>query len=71
MQGDSVCRMRRAPCWGNRLMRESVHVSEGRLPMRGDAGGEGRGIKCGATDQTNILIIIEATEKIEKELVLD
>lgn len=51
-------------------MRELVHVSEGRLPMRGDAGGEGRGIKCGATDQTNILII-EATEKIEKELVLD
>ena len=41
----------------------------GRLPMRGDAGGEGRGIKCRATDPKNILIIIEATAKIETELV--
>ena len=41
----------------------------GRLPMRGDAGGEGRAIKCRATNPTNILIIIEATAKLEKELV--
>lgn len=69
VQGNSICRMRRAPCWGSRLMWGVSPSEVGKVPHgRGDTGADRRRIKYRETDQTSILIITEATVKIEKGL---
>ena len=61
--------MRRAPCWGSRLIWGVSPSEVGKVPHgRGDTGADRRRLKYRQTDQTNMLIITEATVKIEKGL---